>query len=206
MFRSYIALIHHPVVDRTGREVTSSVTSLDMHDLARAARTYGIRGTFVVHPSAVQRRFVAHVTGHFVSGAGRRAHPERGETLDMQLNVVPDLDGAIEAIEAREGEKPLLVGTSAREGDGATGYGEMGALLRGGARPGLILFGTSWGLTPGVMDHLDFRLPPLRGREVSEYNHLSVRAAAAVILDRLFGDRETPEAAAAESFEEGARP
>ena len=46
----FAALIHHPVVDRTGAIVTSAVTSLDLHDLARAARTYDVRAVFVVHP------------------------------------------------------------------------------------------------------------------------------------------------------------
>ena len=206
MGRCYIALMHHPVVDRTGRVMTSSVTSLDMHDLARAARTYGAAGTFVVHPSAVQRRFIAHVTDHFISGAGRQAHPQRGETLEQQIAVAPDLDAAMWAVEAKEGRMPFLVGTSAREGEGVTGFEEMGTLLRESERPGLILFGTGWGLAPEVMNRLDFRLPPLRGREDSGYNHLSVRAAAAIILDRLFGAKETAEAGAADTLEEGARP
>lgn len=204
MGRTYIALLHHPVVDRNGRVMTSSVTSLDMHDLARAARTYGVGGTFVVHPSAVQRRFIENVTGHFVSGAGRGAHPQRGETLEQQLFVAPDLDAALEAVEAREGRKPLLVGTSALDGETATGYGELARHLRESDQPGLILFGTAWGLAPEVMDRLDFRLPPLRGREDTGYNHLSVRAAAAIILDRLLGDREMTAARAAGSEAKGA--
>ncbi len=190
MGRNYIALLHHPVVDRNGRVMTSSVTSLDMHDLARAARTYGVGGTFVVHPSAAQRQFIENVTGHFVSGAGRGAHPQRGETLEKQLFVAPDLDAALEAVEARESRKPLLVGTSALDGETALGYGELARHLRESDQPSLILFGTAWGLAPEVMDRLDFRLPPLRGREDTGYNHLSVRAAAAIILDRLLGDRE----------------
>lgn len=211
MARNYIALIHHPVMDRTGRVVTSSVTSLDMHDLARAARTYGVAGTFMVHPSAAQRRFIANVSDHFVNGPGRRLHPERGDTLEQQIQVVPDIDSAMVAIEAREGDKPLLVGTSAREGGDSSGFEEMGARLRDSARPGLILFGTSWGLAPEVMDRLDFMLPPIRGVEDSGYNHLSVRAAAAVVLDRLFGAKElsAPKASgslAAGSLEEGAMP
>ena len=189
MGRNYIALLHHPVVDRNGRVMTSSVTSLDMHDLSRAARTYGVGGTFVVHPSAAQRQFIENVTGHFVSGAGRGAHPQRAETLEQQLFVAPDLDAAIEGVEAREGRKPLLVGTSALDGETATGYGELALHLRESDQPSLILFGTAWGLAPEVMGRLDFRLPPLRGREDTGYNHLSVRAAAAIILDRLLGDR-----------------
>ena len=186
----YIALIHHPVMSRDGRVVTSSVTSLDLHDLARAARTYGVSGTFMVHPSAAQRRFIDNVVGHFVSGPGRRVHPQRGETLEQQVGVVPSLEAVVEAIEAREGRVPLLVGTSAQEEPGASGFDDIRERIGEAAEPGLLLFGTSWGLAPEVMGRLDFRLPPIRGIEDTGYNHLSVRAAAAVILDRLLGERE----------------
>jgi len=202
----YIALIHHPVMDRTGRVVTSSVTSLDLHDLARAARTYGVAGTFMVHPSAAQRRFIASVSDHFVNGPGRSLHPERGDTLEQQIQVVTEIDSAINAIKAKDGKKPFLVGTSAREGRGFLGFEEMGSRLRASAQPGLILFGTSWGLAPDIMDRLDFRLAPIRGVEDSGYNHLSVRAAVAVVLDRLFGLREPLAPKVVSSLEEGAVP
>lgn len=183
-------------MNRSGEVVTSSVTSLDLHDLARAARTYGVAGTFVVHPFPAQRRFVSQVVGHFVSGPGRRLHPERGETLEQQIAVVSDLDAAIDAVEAEEGRRrPFLVGTSAQPGQNGqsgremTSYSSLRKRLREVPEPGIILFGTSWGLAPEVMDRIDIRLPPVLGDAETEYNHLSVRAAAAVILDRLLGDR-----------------
>ena len=51
----------------------------------------------------------------------------------------------------------------------------------------LLLFGTGWGLTVEVLGQADMVLEPIRG--VGDYNHLSVRAAAAVILDRLRAER-----------------
>ena len=50
-----------------------------------------------------------------------------------------------------------------------------------------MVLGTGWGLSPEVMARADLRLAPVQGP--SYYNHLSVRAAAAVILDRLLGTR-----------------
>ena len=50
----------------------------------------------------------------------------------------------------------------------------------------LLLFGTGWGMTNEVMNKADLILEPIRGK--AEYNHLSVRAAVAIILDRLFGE------------------
>lgn len=43
------------------------------------------------------------------------------------------------------------------------------------------------GLIEEVMESSDYILEPIRGKAV--YNHLSVRAAVAIILDRLFGER-----------------
>jgi hypothetical protein len=48
--------------------------------------------------------------------------------------------------------------------------------------------GTGWGLADQVLDRVDRLLAPIQG--AADYNHLSVRSAAAIILDRLFGDRE----------------
>ena len=53
-------------------------------------------------------------------------------------------------------------------------------------KPYLLLFGTGWGLTDEVMAMSDYILEPIRAN--SKYNHLSVRAAVAIILDRLFGE------------------
>lgn len=51
----------------------------------------------------------------------------------------------------------------------------------------LILFGTGWGLAPEVVAEVDAFLPPVGGG--GTYNHLSVRSACAIILDRLLGER-----------------
>ncbi|MEE9275891.1 MAG: RNA methyltransferase, partial [bacterium] len=97
----YIALLHHPVLNRAGEVVSSSVTGIDVHDMARAGRAYGAAGAFVVHPSAPQRRFARRMMDHFLRGPGREIHPMRAETL-RSVEVAPDLDAAIERVEARE--------------------------------------------------------------------------------------------------------
>ena len=50
----------------------------------------------------------------------------------------------------------------------------------------LILLGTGHGLAQDIVDASDYTLCPIRG--AAEYNHLSVRAAAAIILDRVIGE------------------
>lgn len=189
MGRLYVALVHHPVLGREGEVITSSVTSLDLHDLARAGRTYGVARTFVVHPSAPQRAFVRRVMEHFTAGAGRELNPQRGETLEP-VEVVPSLDAAVEGVEAREG-RPYLAATSAKPLPNTVNFGALRRRLAGDPAPCLLLFGTGWGLAPEVVERADVCLRPIRGRLETGFNHLSVRGAAAIVLDRLLGESET---------------
>jgi hypothetical protein len=49
--------------------------------------------------------------------------------------------------------------------------------------PNLLVLGTGYGLADEMLERCDLLLEPIQGDD--EYNHLSVRAAAAIILDRL---------------------
>ena len=49
--------------------------------------------------------------------------------------------------------------------------------------PFLLLFGTGYGLSSEIIENADYMLKPIVGSE--EFNHLSVRSAASIILDRL---------------------
>lgn len=182
----FVALIHYPVVDRNGRIVTSAITSLDLHDIARSARTYGVAGFFVVHPVADQRAFAERVLEHWRTGYGRQFDSRRQEALGL-IRVTTDLDEAITEVERAAGARPLIVFTSARS-DGGISYGELRArIARADGPPLLLLFGTGFGMTPAMAQRADLMLPPVLGP--GPYNHLSVRAAAGIILDRLCGSR-----------------
>jgi hypothetical protein len=52
----------------------------------------------------------------------------------------------------------------------------------------LLLFGTGWGITDDVFSRADLFLEPIEGP--TAYNHLSVRSAVSISLDRLFGKRQ----------------
>ena len=78
----FLALIHHPVVDRNGRIVTSAITSLDIHDIARSAHTYGVKRAYIVHPIAEQREFAATVIDHWRFDFGRSFDGRRREALE----------------------------------------------------------------------------------------------------------------------------
>lgn len=192
----YVALVHHPVRDRAGRVVTTAVTNLDIHDIARASRTYGVRGYFVVTPIAAQRELVERIVSHWKSGASAERIPERGEALSL-VQVVAGLEAARAAVADATGRPPFVLATAARAlGRPTLAFAEARRRIgQGEGAPWLVLFGTGWGLADEVLDAADALLPPLAGP--SEYNHLSVRAAAAIVLDRLLHVSPAGEGAAA---------
>jgi hypothetical protein len=177
-------LIHYPVLDRNGRVVTSAITSLDLHDLARSSRTYGVRAMYVVHPIAEQREFALRVLDHWRLSEGRLYDSRRREALDL-VEVVDTLDDALSAAEMLTKVRSILVHTSARTTDGIS-YTEMRSRLElVDGSPLMLMIGTGFGLAPPMRERADLALAPLRGP--GEYNHLSVRAAGSIILDRLCG-------------------
>lgn len=184
MAEIFLALVHHPVVDRNGRIITSAITSLDLHDLARSSRTYGVRALYVVHPVPEQREFARSVIDHWRIGYGRSFDSRRVEALDL-IEVVAGLEDAAAAAERIAGRRPEIVHTSAREAKGMSFAIMRERMAAKDAAPVLILLGTGFGLAPAARGVADLALEAIRG--VGEYNHLSVRAAASIILDRLRG-------------------
>jgi hypothetical protein len=186
----YCALLHYPVRDRAGQTVTTAVTNLDVHDIARSARTYGLRGYYVVTPIEAQHVLVTRIIEHWTLGAGRRRIPERHVALSL-CETTNSLDEVLTRIRTREGQPPRVVATAARAVPhrALTGFAKARALLSEPAAPVpyLILFGTGYGLADSVLQAADLLLEPIEG--AGDYNHLSVRAAAAIVLDRLLGQR-----------------
>ncbi|MCS6858004.1 MAG: RNA methyltransferase [Sandaracinaceae bacterium] len=183
--RTYCALVHYPVRDRTGQIMTSAITNIDVHDIARSARTYGLAGYFVVTPITAQRQIVQAILDHWQKGAGARRIPERKEALERCWPAA-SIEEVVQVIEVTHGLPPLQVATEARPFARETCSPEaLLRLLASTERPSLILFGTAHGLHASVLKSAEFLLEPICG--IDGYNHLSVRAAAAIVFDRLFG-------------------
>jgi tRNA (guanine37-N1)-methyltransferase len=180
----YMALLHYPVYDKNGMVVTTAVTNMDIHDIARSGKTYGIRGFYVVTPVEALQRLAAKIIDHWQQGYGSQYNQTRKEALSL-ARIKQTLDDAVIDIERECGEKPLLVVTSARSGAERTSFAALKDMLRKQAQPFLVLLGTGWGLTQEVLAQSDYVLEPIQG--ATDYNHLSVRSAAAIILDRLLG-------------------
>jgi len=182
-----MALVHHPVLNRRGEVICAALTNLDLHDLARVAATYGVRRLFVVIPLDDQRALAARLVGHWVSGFGAAYNADRKRAMSL-IAVVAGLAEAVEYIAAECGKKPRLVATAARElASPLVAYDDLGRELREGDGPCLLLFGTASGMAEELLNEADCLLAPIRG--AGDYNHLSVRSAAAVVLDRLVGDQ-----------------
>jgi hypothetical protein len=181
-----VALVHHPVLDGQGDVVTTAVTNLDVHDLARSARTYGCSDYFVVHPIAAQRELVTRIRDHWIGGPGGRRIPDRRDALGV-LRIVDSMAALLTAFGGRDGVE--LWSTAARDlGDSPLCFDDARRRLEGDGKPVVIVFGTGWGLALDVLRDCDARLEPIRA-VAGEYNHLSVRAACAIALDRLLGRR-----------------
>lgn len=181
-----VALLHYPVLDRSGQVITTAVTNLDVHDIARSAYTYGIERYFVVHPIEGQRRLVERVRDHWVIGAGRLRIPDRQAPMS-QVEVVSNLADAIS--HWFQDEPVELWTTSASADDHSLSHAEAAARLAIDGSKVMLVFGTGWGLAPEVHDSRSVRLAPICSPRSDGYNHLSVRAAAAILFDRLLAPR-----------------
>jgi hypothetical protein len=182
--RFAVALVHYPVLDRQHEIVTTAITNLDLHDIARSAHTYGLSDFFVVHPVAAQRELAEKVRDHWVTGSGGRRIPDRTPAM-VGLRIVPTLDDAVRAL----GDTCELWTTSAAERGAALTHDAARERLSGNGVPVLLVLGTGWGLAESVCERAHAHLEPIRSARHDGYNHLSVRAAAAILFDRLRGDR-----------------
>jgi hypothetical protein len=185
--RLYIGLVHYPVYNKNRQRIASAITTFDLHDLSRLARTYGVRRFFVINPLEDQQRLAERVLRHWAKGYGATYNRFRKEAIEL-LRVVPSLEDSVNQVMELEGEAPLLVATDAsRQAEGSLTYREAVNILNA-KKPVLLLFGTAWGLDADLISKADHILDPVEG--VNGYNHLSVRTAAAIILDRLAGRYE----------------
>lgn len=180
----YVALLHHPVYDKNRQIVTTAVTNMDIHDIARSGRTYGIKGFYVVTPVKALQKLALKIIDHWQRGYGSQYNTTRKEALAL-VRVKDTLDDVLIHVEQECGEKPRIIVTSARPGGERTSFAQVKDMLMNTTHPFLILLGTGWGLTETIISQSDYVLEAIEG--CTDYNHLSVRSAAAIILDRLLG-------------------
>lgn len=178
-----IALIHHPVVNKKGEVIGSAVTNLDIHDIARTAKTYGVSRYFISTPYEDQQQLVRELLAHWQTGHGATYNPARKEALSI-VQLSDSVEEVVTTLTRQYGRRPLIVATSALLRDNTVSYRELGQRISQG-NPVLLLFGTAHGLANEILQLTDATLPPIKGG--TQYNHLSVRSAVSIIIDRLLG-------------------
>lgn len=181
-----VALVHYPVKNRQGAAIATAITNLDLHDISRSALTFGASAFFVVHPVLAQRALVERLVEHWTLGPGGRRVEDRRHAMEL-VRPAEDVDAALLGFGA-EGPAELWV-TSAESGAGQLGHDEARLRLASPGPPVVLAFGTGWGLADTCLSRAQVRIAPVLGKGPGGYNHLSVRAAAAILLDRLTSER-----------------
>ncbi|PKN17122.1 MAG: hypothetical protein CVU71_17665 [Deltaproteobacteria bacterium HGW-Deltaproteobacteria-6] len=178
----YIALLHYPVINKEGKVVATAIANMDIHDIARTAKTFGVERFYVINPIAAQRLLAGHITSHWREGYGAGFNPSRKDAFE-KVSIKSDLNEVLAEISAENGCKPQIIVTGANfQGEVLTCV-KLKEALESNRLPYLLIFGTGSGIAQEVIDLADYRLEPIRGKD--GYNHLAVRSAVAVILDRV---------------------
>lgn len=177
----YIGLVHYPVLDKNNNIVATTITNYDLHDISRTAATYNIMKYFLINPIRLQYELSERIRRHWVCGYGSEYNPTRKTALAFS-QVVETLEDSINIIKNEHQKDIKIITTSARDKEGTASFSDISGII---SRNEIVylLFGTGWGLADPVYDMAHHYLEPIKG--VADYNHLSVRSAVAIILDRL---------------------
>jgi hypothetical protein len=183
----YLALVHYPVLNRHGNLITSAITNLDIHDIARLARTYELSAFYLVTPLLEQQALAKNLINHWLEGAGGEINPDRREAMSL-IKITEDIEKVCHEITCETGGRVLVYATTAKKWPN---YLEWQVLRKKIEDPNteniLLLFGTASGFNNSLLKIVDGVLYPIEGNR--KYNHLSVRSAVAITLDRLLGNR-----------------
>ncbi len=179
-----LALVHYPVYNKLHDVVTTALTNLDLHDIARSSKTFGLDRFYIVTPSKDQQALAGRIAGHWKDGWGASYNPDRKTALDI-VRIVDTIRNAVDDFQSGFDKPVRTIITGASRRDGSISFQECRHLLMDPRQPYLLVLGTGWGLTEECFATADLILAPIPG--AGTYNHLSVRSAAAIMLDRLKG-------------------
>ncbi len=182
MIMLYIALLHYPVINKEGKVVATSVANMDIHDIARTTKTYGVARYYVVNPVRAQQELASQIVGHWREGYGAGHNLSRKEAFQT-VQIKSNLDEVVSEITAEHRVKPQMVVTGAGFQGNLLTCSRFKEMLKRNRLPYLLIFGTGSGIAEEIVIQADYRLEPIKGKD--GYNHLSVRSAVAIILDRV---------------------
>ena len=182
MSNLFLGLVHYPCYNKNMDVIATAVTNYDIHDIARTARTYDVERYYIIHPLKVQAEMIKKITDYWQHGFGKEYNPDRNKALE-HVHYMPDIAAAVEDITKLTGKKPLTVTTDARTYPNTVSYKYVRGILDKGDQPIFLLLGTGFGLEKDTMASFYLILESIWGP--TDYNHLCVRSAAAIMLDRL---------------------
>jgi tRNA (guanine37-N1)-methyltransferase len=183
----YLIQLHHSVTDRNGAPSITSITGMDLHDIARACRTYGVKKYIVATPLQPQRDMIKKIVSHWTGGYGADFNPDRASAMKT-VKVVGYLEVAIKWIREREKKNLFTIATTANSRDDSSHWLTLKTRILQARSPVAFIFGTGGGLSEDVLKSSDAVMAPILGAR-DGYNHLSLRSAASIVLDRFFGFR-----------------
>jgi len=172
-----ICLVHYPVKNQNNQIITTSITNLDVHDIARLTTTYGLDGYYIVQPLERQKELFQELIDYWKRGIGANYNSHRARAF-QKVKIVASIEECLQDIGFDK--EPIVVATGANI-QGNIEYSQLRELKE--TRDILLLFGTGWGLADDIIDNAHYRLEPIAG--ALDYNHLSVRSAVSIIIDRL---------------------
>ncbi len=187
--KTVVVLLHHPVTNRKGEIIATSITNMDLHDISRTCRTYEIDHYYLVSPVVDHQELVGKIIEHWKRGHQAEWHPDRAEALSRAKVVGSFEDVKKELAERYPGLTLEVAMPDARPLPNQLTYEQTREKWQKEEKPGikLVVLGTGWGVAPEFYSEVHTYLGPIYGPLGADgYNHLSVRAAAAIILDRLF--------------------
>ena len=117
---------------------------MDVHDLGRIGLTFGVRNVFIATPVRALRLLTNKILEHWQVGFGATYNETRRVALD-RVRAVVDLDSVILEIERETGERPVLIATSAKEGERRIGYSALRERLTRETLPYLLVLGDGVG-------------------------------------------------------------
>jgi hypothetical protein len=173
------------MLNKRNQVVATSITNLDLHEISRAARTYEAEGFFAVHPASGQQELIREIQKFWQEGYGGQYNPDRKEAFSL-FHLAGSLEEVIQIIMNETGQKPVTIATDAKKYPQTVSYRQMKEIIFNEEKVLLLIFGTGSGMLPETVENCDYILEPILG--AGDYNHLSVRSAVSIILDRLLGE------------------
>jgi len=152
-----------------------------VHDISRSCKTYGVKKFFIITPLETQELLLNRILKFWQSDIAREYNSDRVEALSL-IEYAVDINSAYKQISLQE-DDCLVVSTTAARLKQQISIND----LQKSSSPVLLLFGTGNGLSKEVHEQADHVLKPIEGE--GNYNHLSVRSAVAIVLDRLSSEK-----------------